>query len=721
MAVDSSKKLTKFKSRETLVTADFANSLFGGLFGSSEGDALSSLDPRVVGHVHDGEHADGHASKIDLVQHVKSRLRNTNLADDAVTKRNIKGFEDKADAIPLSEVISGTTYYYLNLDEIDDTGAFSTTANVTSNSPGDLTLDDFVFGSAQLNDSGLTVHDSRMFFDKSKGAFRAGTVNGTEWDALSRGSDSVAFGKNNTASGVQSVIGGGQANTASGLNSVISGGITNTASGIESFVGGGDTNAASNTNAAVAGGLSNTASNIESFVGGGASNTASERASVVAGGNNNTASGIESFIGGGDTNLASNTNAGVASGISNTASNLEAFVGGGASNTASGRASGILAGTSGVASGLDSFIGSGAGNAVSSSYGAAVAGQSNTVNAGASRGFIGAGNANVVTGVNAVVVGGDTNQAISSHSGILGGEDNRITAGSHSFIVGGGGTASGNIITTSADGRCFIGGGKQNTITNGDGDYSLIVGGEDNDITSNVAASGETAKHSSVLNGRLCSIVEANYGTILGGLSNQILTGAGSQFTQMSTILNGEKNEISSRARWSTCQGLYGWSYMQTQKTLSGGEFSDEDPDIRGQAQTSVVVLRGTVSSADTDTVMYINNDSSETLFINQNRVVIGRATWVTRRDVAGGGTGDSKCGERIVVISRGTGVPTINSDTDHIAAIGSNAGTWTPSFALGASNGKINFRLRAGGGALLPVNATVRVEWTEVWDDSVA
>jgi len=43
MAADSDGKLTKFESTVTVVTADFANSIFGGLYGSGE---ASSIGPR---------------------------------------------------------------------------------------------------------------------------------------------------------------------------------------------------------------------------------------------------------------------------------------------------------------------------------------------------------------------------------------------------------------------------------------------------------------------------------------------------------------------------------------------------------------------------------------------------------------------------------------------------------------------------------------------------
>ena len=64
MSVDSDATLTKFESTVTVVTSDFANSIFGGLYGSGEAASLDPNDPRVRGHVHDGDHADGHLKKI---------------------------------------------------------------------------------------------------------------------------------------------------------------------------------------------------------------------------------------------------------------------------------------------------------------------------------------------------------------------------------------------------------------------------------------------------------------------------------------------------------------------------------------------------------------------------------------------------------------------------------------------------------------------------------
>lgn len=107
-------------------------------------------------------------------------------------------------------------------------GIWETDANVIRPTSGtaDYATDDFVFGSPQLNDDGDTDHNNRMFFDKSKGAFRAGQATGTEWDT--RGNYSVAFGRDSIASASYSAVLGGRGNTASGQNSAVLNGQGNT-------------------------------------------------------------------------------------------------------------------------------------------------------------------------------------------------------------------------------------------------------------------------------------------------------------------------------------------------------------------------------------------------------------------------------------------------------------------------------------------------------------
>lgn len=80
-------------------------------------------------------------------------------------------------------------------------GAFNTASNRTSNSPGTLGTDDFVFGSDQLDEDADTAHQYRFLFDKSKGAFRAGKTTTTAWDDVNRGIASFAGGNDTKASG----------------------------------------------------------------------------------------------------------------------------------------------------------------------------------------------------------------------------------------------------------------------------------------------------------------------------------------------------------------------------------------------------------------------------------------------------------------------------------------------------------------------------------------
>ena len=254
MATSSTKKLTKYVSSSTIVTADAANSWYGGLYGSYEATLLDADDPRVIGHVHDGEQYDGHSGKIDLVYHVTGQLLNQNLSDDAVEKRNISSFLDQTLAIPEYEVIDGDTYYNLDLssvytyvddeiaalplvfEEVDTGGAAAADVIRQKNTDySSATGLDFLVGSSKLDDLASGIDgDNRFFFDKSKGAFRAGSVDAAQWDDANRGIYSASFGRKNTALGSGSA-GFGFQNTVAGDNS-ISAGSTNTVTGTNSIV-----------------------------------------------------------------------------------------------------------------------------------------------------------------------------------------------------------------------------------------------------------------------------------------------------------------------------------------------------------------------------------------------------------------------------------------------------------------------------------------------------
>jgi hypothetical protein len=282
--------------------------------------------------------------------------------------------------------IGGAIAAYLRLDELvvehGTNGAFSTLSNVTSNISGNLASDDFVFGSSQLDDDSNYVHYSRLFFDKSKGAFRAGSVDGDQWDDANVGEYSFATGRDNTASGEYSTVsgrentasgdyssvGGGYLNIASGESGTVSGGVENVASGIYSIASGGQENIASGTLSTASGGFVNTASGEYSTVGGGYQNGASNNSSTVGGGYVNTASGEGSVVCGGVGHAASGYTSTVGGGYVNTASGYASTVGGGSGNTVSGNYSTVGGGADNTTSGLYSIVCGGYENTANGQY-----------------------------------------------------------------------------------------------------------------------------------------------------------------------------------------------------------------------------------------------------------------------------------------------------------------------------------------------------------------
>jgi len=128
MATNSDKKLTRYTSAVTVVTADVMNSFFGGEYGHNT--TADPNDPLVAGHVHDGEHADGHASKIILTdgKHVTGVITHDQLGGSggttpAVQYENIQCYSESvygkhAPGVAIPEYTTsegGERCYYLDL------------------------------------------------------------------------------------------------------------------------------------------------------------------------------------------------------------------------------------------------------------------------------------------------------------------------------------------------------------------------------------------------------------------------------------------------------------------------------------------------------------------------------------------------------------------------------------------------------------------------------
>ena len=116
---------------------------------------------------------------------------------------------------------SGQGTQTIELAGLIETDGFSTLNNVTHNTPGDTSIDDFVFGSDQLENKTGSDDDTRMIFDKSKGAFRAGRDGNGSWNESKRGEYSVGLGYNTEAKANRSVALGNSLTTSAYAETVL--------------------------------------------------------------------------------------------------------------------------------------------------------------------------------------------------------------------------------------------------------------------------------------------------------------------------------------------------------------------------------------------------------------------------------------------------------------------------------------------------------------------
>lgn len=213
---------------------------------------------------------------------------------------------------------------------------------------------------------------TRFEWIPSSAALRAGSVTGAQWDGVSIGPGSLAFGINNTASAIGSLALSGTGNSATGAYSGIFSGGNNSAreafsligsgnsnqilhyegfigSGEGNYVGGGGFDAELG-QGFIGSGIANVCSGYNCFIGNGGANSATGNLAAIVGGGfdnvfitgaGNTATGDWCIIGNGYSNNCSNLASGVFSGIENDASGPLANIAGGATGSALGSYSGI--------------------------------------------------------------------------------------------------------------------------------------------------------------------------------------------------------------------------------------------------------------------------------------------------------------------------------------------------------------------------------------------
>lgn len=176
----TNKKLTRYTSAVTIVTADVMNSLYGGEYGYN--DSVDGFHPLVFGHVHDGTHEDGHASKILLTNgaHVRGYLANANLGGTdgttpAVRYSNIMCYSDATYGSPAARrAAAAAGGYDLEILAIPEYTEDPTTGEKCyyldlSNSAGGIN------GSIQYNENGSFSGNNDLFYDYTNLRFGAGT------------------------------------------------------------------------------------------------------------------------------------------------------------------------------------------------------------------------------------------------------------------------------------------------------------------------------------------------------------------------------------------------------------------------------------------------------------------------------------------------------------------------------------------------------------------
>jgi len=176
-------------------------------------------------------------------------------------------------------------------DGVDAAGSFTADTSLKAYLPKDKTVG-IIVGADSFDLVDSDNGDYKMFFNKEKGAFRAGAVDTSAWDDGNIGSNSFACGYNTTASGDYSFA-CGYNTTASGYYSFACGENT-TASGRASFACGDITTASGDYSFAC--GENTTASGDYSFACG-ENTTASGRASFACGWSATASGDLSSIIG----------------------------------------------------------------------------------------------------------------------------------------------------------------------------------------------------------------------------------------------------------------------------------------------------------------------------------------------------------------------------------------------------------------------------------------
>ncbi len=193
------------------------------------------------------------------------------------------------------------------------TSSFSAGLGVGTSTPvAKLTVSEgAVLAVGTFGGAGTTPYDgagTRLMWIPNKAAFRAGYINGAQWDAANIGVYSAAFGENNQVSGDRAFA-GGTGNTVTQTGSVAFGGSNNvTVTYSAAF---GTSNTINGGGGGFAAGLSNTVSGASSAAAIGTGNTSAGGTGSTAIGANNSAGGTSAIALGSRISVSGNNSVGI--------------------------------------------------------------------------------------------------------------------------------------------------------------------------------------------------------------------------------------------------------------------------------------------------------------------------------------------------------------------------------------------------------------------------
>ncbi|MBW6534207.1 MAG: hypothetical protein K0B11_04320 [Mariniphaga sp.] len=187
--------------------------------------------------------ADGTIAAADIADNAvtNSKILNTAVSTDKLANSAITAPKLSSMGASAGQVLKwdGTTWAPANDETGTASNPFVSSDGLTKNN---FLADDFVFGSMSLDKiEGTQDYDSRMFFNKSSGSFRAGETSDDSWNEGNTGLHSAAFGFNTKASGIESFA-SGRMSYATGVYSTALG-VSTLASGMASTAIGGATKA----------------------------------------------------------------------------------------------------------------------------------------------------------------------------------------------------------------------------------------------------------------------------------------------------------------------------------------------------------------------------------------------------------------------------------------------------------------------------------------------